>query len=1248
MPQRDKWKDTGSGGGFAGPTLVADIAGRGIHMAARTCGDGACALHSAWGVVTEEVGQSGTWYYCENARDRVLMNVPVSYEAGQVDGDAATALKIWLDFVWADQVMFAMARARGEPVTPAESRGAGVIWEALSAERRECLEDFAELKLVETNVIEVLSEDLVHRSVAMFEMENRPYLKHLVVALGYVSEQDSKKLGFILDGVVSDPLELFRPSRTYHSRSRFDVMCEGHVDESRSLRRLLFLNNVHGSSEEGVKSIMSTLHRFQAEMAQAGRSELAHALVGVAATLKTRWEAQRLPDIPSECTPTEAWAACRRAWADGRYWFSVGELYMFAYFADANVEVFVLEVDGEEGVAFVEMPSSFGRYVGEQRPVAVVLTTDVDMGLGHFSRLLSSAEWESAEGVGAAPPAEMSDVGGGSADPGLAADCESLSDASDGLDVSDVQVDATKSFTTREDRAVHRIERVAGMLRESPLLPCDPMDPMKPFQQVHTGMRFPLVQCAFQGCTWSKDMDAEGLRQWSMEWALYCHIKKDHRAAFEEEFAEWDRQSPPERASQAGRQEGGVFRRVISDYIAALRVRESTDFMKMVMVDVGTAHSFHLPWEEIVHELTKHCGSESSVEDLPRKPAHLRYLLRVQMKVHGKLLERVLRQLTVRPYVLYKLLEYLIDHNHEAFRGKGPPGTLKEKMASEIRRWYPEDAGQDHVTLDERVCNVAEHVAQELRGEEAAPPAKRKRAVLVKEKSSIPAAADTRGDKVSEEKICASSMFSFVYVGPVPSRRKRSGDSRRDGKVQGRRNEAPAHTSPPGAHEARYDCQVLKALQAGWSEGKRRWCCEHEATGCEPQSVPGPATTENPSAKTFTTSQAEERKHSGARGNKTDKPSSTATSTTSQKEEQHRYNTTTDATKHATGKPSSTTAAHSQAEERKHSGARGNETDKPSSTATSTTSQKDEHHRPDTTSKATKHATGKPSSTAAAHSQAAVQPGVLTSGPAGSSTTEASQLPTTTDLHGWLSKFPTQAPPTTTRTTASSEPQTYDCEAGLAGWSHAWPEAKKAWCCQKADRGCPPPVSAVAPAGAGTFTTMRPRITSTKARGDAGCDAQCTHDGQTATCRAHIHLVAFQELLGTPDSCDAARNITIARCPACRGCSMESAGCDVLSAPAVPEADTPEEACAITCEVGDQVASCQDRIQWSSQNTFKAKPDACESSLELVLNQCPRCAGCTVQASGCQVDFMPAAAPPAAEAPPDCKAGVEVEWDATK
>eukprot|EP00959_Pyramimonas_sp_CCMP1952_P083831 1753100-Pyramimonas_sp.AAC.1 len=450
MPQRDKWKDTGSGGGFAGrptpnspdrvghrvryrggervhscslgrnaavrietairdevnvvdqrllprPTLVADIAGRGIHMAARTCGDGACALHSAWGVVTEEVGQSGTWYYCENARDRVLMNVPVSYEAGQVDGDAATALKIWLDFVWADQVMFAMARARGEPVTPAESRGAGVIWEALSAERRECLEDFAELKLVETNVIEVLSEDLVHRSVAMFEMENRPYLKHLVVALGYVSEQDSKKLGFILDGVVSDPLELFRPSRTYHSRSRFDVMCEGHVDESRSLRRLLFLNNVHGSSEEGVKSIMSTLHRFQAEMAQAGRSELAHALVGVAATLKTRWEAQRLPDIPSECTPTEAWTACRRAWADGRYWFSVDELYMFAYFADANVEVFVLEVDGEEGVTFVEMPSSFGRYVGEQRPVAVVLTTDVDTGLGHFSRLLSSAEWESAE-----------------------------------------------------------------------------------------------------------------------------------------------------------------------------------------------------------------------------------------------------------------------------------------------------------------------------------------------------------------------------------------------------------------------------------------------------------------------------------------------------------------------------------------------------------------------------------------------------------------------------------------------------------------------------------------------------------------------------------------------------------------------------------------------------------------------------------------------------------------------------------
>lgn len=165
--------------------------------------------------------------------------------------------------------------------------------------------------------------------------------------------------------------------------------------------------------------------------------------------------------------------------------------------------------------------------------------------------------------------------------------------------------------------------------------------------------------------------------------------------------------------------------------------------------------------------------------------------------------------------------------------------------------------------------------------------------------------------------------------------------------------------------------------------------------------------------------------------------------------------------------------------------------------------------------------------------------------------------------------------------------------------------------------------------------------------GDAGCDAECAHDGQTATCRAHIHLVAFQELLGTPDSCDAARNITIARCPACKSCSTESAGCDVLSAPAMPKAETPEEACATNCAVGDQVASCQDRIQWSSQNTFKSKPDACESSLQLVLNQCPRCTGCTVRASGCRVDLLPAA-PPAAEAPPDCRAGAEEEWDATK
>jgi hypothetical protein len=44
--------------------------------------------------------------------------------------------------------------------------------------------------------------------------------------------------------------------------------------------------------------------------------------------------------------------------------------------------------------------------------------------------------------------------------------------------------------------------------------------------------------------------------------------------------------------------------------------------------------------------------------------------------------------------VLLKLLEHLIDSNHEAFRGKGSPMELKSRMKREVHAEYPETEGR--------------------------------------------------------------------------------------------------------------------------------------------------------------------------------------------------------------------------------------------------------------------------------------------------------------------------------------------------------------------------------------------------------------------------------------------------------------------------------------------------------------------------------------------------------------------------
>ena len=63
-------------------------------------------------------------------------------------------------------------------------------------------------------------------------------------------------------------------------------------------------------------------------------------------------------------------------------------------------------------------------------------------------------------------------------------------------------------------------------------------------------------------------------------------------------------------------------------------------------------------------------------------------MLRLHIRVNGLDMAKHIRQIQVRPWVVLALLEFLIDTNHECFRGSGTAEELKAKMAAEVQSEY--------------------------------------------------------------------------------------------------------------------------------------------------------------------------------------------------------------------------------------------------------------------------------------------------------------------------------------------------------------------------------------------------------------------------------------------------------------------------------------------------------------------------------------------------------------------------------
>ena len=91
-----------------------------------------------------------------------------------------------------------------------------------------------------------------------------------------------------------------------------------------------------------------------------------------------------------------------------------------------------------------------------------------------------------------------------------------------------VAVDATKTWVTVEDRDQERIRRTAFQLRQHPLLPSPAAMTEFPTMQPNSGLVYPAVHCAFEGCGWASDTQPchphwSKEKVWNMKATTWAH-----------------------------------------------------------------------------------------------------------------------------------------------------------------------------------------------------------------------------------------------------------------------------------------------------------------------------------------------------------------------------------------------------------------------------------------------------------------------------------------------------------------------------------------------------------------------------------------------------------------------------------------------------------------------------------------------------------------------------------------------------
>ncbi|CAK9036646.1 unnamed protein product [Durusdinium trenchii] len=182
----------------------------------------------------------------------------------------------------------------------------------------------------------------------------------------------------------------------------------------------------------------------------------------------------------------------------------------------------------------------------------------------------------------------------------------------------------------------------------------------------------------------------------------------------------------------------------------------------------------------------------------------------------------------------------------------------------------------------------------------------------------------------------------------------------------------------------------------------------------------------------------------------------------------------------------------------------------------------------------------------------------------------------------------------------------YDCHAGFSNWYHGWSSNKKDWCCSHEQKGCP-----------GTWhghwhAHMQVHVQHGVGHGGYDCNAGasnwiqgwsskkkdwCCSNGHSQYCvKFHCHGDHGNVAAWSGDQRDfCCQNFQLG----CPHTTLSPLGCDAQ------------------CNLHGETSTCKQRIEWSQQNVFSGKGNACNLAYSKVQVECDVCRACTIQAAGC-------------------------------